>query len=324
MPYLLINASTDPVFNMAAEEYLLTKMALDVVMLWRNEKAVIIGNNQNAMEEMDVDYVKANNIAVLRRQSGGGAVFHDLGNINFTVVHAVGADDFSNYAKFTAPVCDFLNTLDVHAKLEGRNDLVIDGMKFSGNAQAVVGERIMHHGTLLYNADFGDLVKALKPRESKIASKGIKSIRSRVTNVSSHMPYLMTVDAFFDRLASYFRDRSDGEYSFTEADLSGIRQLVKDKYSRWEWNFGRSPFYTYEKEMLSPTGSVQLRLNVDNGIINNAYIYGDFFGVRNKQELEQKLAGLPHEKEHIRVALKGIDIASYIHGMTESDFVELF
>lgn len=324
MSCLVINLSTDPVFNMALEEYLLVQMDLDIIMLWRNAKSIIIGNNQNAMEEMDIDYVKENHIPVLRRQSGGGAVFHDLGNINFTIIHTMGKDDFSNYEKFTAPVCDFLNTLDVEAKLEGRNDLVIEGMKFSGNAQAVKGQRIMHHGTILYNADFGDLAKSLRPRGSKITSKGIKSIRSRVTNVSSHMGNPMTVKTFFHRLTEYFRERTEGEYQLNQADITAVNQLVEEKYGKWEWNFGASPFYTYEKEIRLSIGSIDLRLHVENGIIHHSYIYGDFFGILDKCELEQKLIGLPHEKEKIRIALEGFDIDSYIRGITLDSFLSLF
>lgn len=323
---LIINKSTEPAFNLALEEYLLTKTDFDSITLWRNDKAVIIGSNQNAAEEIDEDYVKANGITVIRRQSGGGAVFHDLGNINFTVIHALSENDFSNYAKFTAPICDFLGTLGVDAKLEGRNDLVIGGLKFSGNAQAVKKNRIMHHGTILYDADFGNLAGSLKSRDAKIASKAIKSVRARVTNVASHMQSPMPVEEFFERLAAYFRENvvDIEEYGLTAKDVAETRKLVEEKYSKWEWNFGKSPDYTYEKSMKFSCGLIDLRLKAAGGIIEDIYIFGDYFGVLDKSGLEGALKNIRHEKGAIADAISGIDLEKYIHVITREEFLDLF
>lgn len=323
---LIINKSTKPEFNLALEEYLLTQTELECIMLWRNERSVIIGNNQNAAAELDTEYVKANGITVIRRQSGGGAVFHDLGNINFTVIHKLGDDDFSNYAKFTAPICDFLGTLGIDARLEGRNDLVIDGLKFSGNAQAVKNNRIMHHGTILYNANFGELAAALRPNTAKIESKGIKSVRARVTNVASHLENPMDAEEFFARLANYFRGNVEGigEYELTDIDVAKTQELVDAKYGVWEWNFGKSPEYTYEKSIRLESGAINLKLNVERGIIKNAYISGDFFGVLDGRELEQKLAGLRHDRESVAAVIDENKLQSYIFGASKEDFLTLF
>lgn len=323
---LIINKSLNPAFNLALEEYLLTQTDFDVIMLWRNSKAVIIGNNQNAFEEVNVDYVRDHNIAVIRRLSGGGAVFHDPGNINFTVIHALGGEDFSNYAKFTAPICEFLHTLGVGAKLEGRNDLVIDGMKFSGNAQAVRNNRILHHGTILYDADFGALAGSLKPRDAKIAGKGIKSVRARVTNVASHLKDPMPPEEFFERLAGYFRGNAGDitEYTLAEADIVGTERLVDEKYSKWEWNFGKSPDYTYEKSAKLECGLIDLRLKASGGVIEEARIFGDFFGMRDKSELEAALTGVRHDREAVGRAIEKFDLHQYIHGISRDELLDMF
>lgn len=321
---LIINHSIDPAFNLALEEYALTQMNQDVIMLWRNKASIIIGRNQNAVEEMNMDFVRDNGITVIRRQSGGGAVFHDLGNINFTVIHALEQDDFSNYAKFTAPVVEFLQGLGVDACLSGRNDLVIGQAKFSGNAQAVKGGRIMHHGTILFNADVSWLAEALRPSLAKIESRGVKSVRGRVTNVADHLPQNMTVEQFFEQLTGFFRARTEGEYALSPADIDAVRRLVEKKYATWEWNIGKSPAYGQRKSERFPFGTVDIRLSIEHGAISEAHIFGDFFGIREINELEARLNGIRHDKEIIQATLSGLDLGSYIHGITTEQFINLF
>jgi len=323
---LIINERTDPAFNLAMEEYLLTGTNLDAVMLWRNDKSVIIGKNQNALEEIDIDYVKEHGIPVIRRQSGGGAVFHDLGNINFTILGAVHGGDFSNYEKFTAPIRDFLRGLGVNAELRGRNDLVIGDMKFSGNAQAVKNGRIMHHGTILYNADFGGLTGALKPNAAKIESKGIKSVRARVTNVAAHLDSPMPAEEFFRRLCDYFlkNTKDIAEYTLTTADIEAANRLKDEKYSKWEHNFGKSPNYTYEKSVKLPSCLIDLRIYAAGGVIEDVKIFGDFFGELDINELENALKGVKHEQLEIEAVIRGFPLQKYIHGITAEEFLSLF
>ncbi|MCL2579429.1 MAG: lipoate--protein ligase [Oscillospiraceae bacterium] len=324
---LIINQSHNPAFNLALEEYLLESTELDLIMLWRNSKAVIIGNNQNAVEEIDADYVREREIAVVRRQSGGGAVFHDLGNINFTIIHQNGVDDqsFGGYRAFTAPVCGYLETLGVKAEFSGRNDLVIDGKKFCGNAQALKKNRIMHHGCILFDADFTDLAGALKPKAEKIESKGIKSVRSRVTNVGTHLGSPMTPEAFMDGLADYFRANVEGirDYALTAGDITGAQALADEKHARWEWNFGKSPPYNWENSGRYPFGGVDVRLNVKAGVIEQAHLFGDFFGMADKSELEAALCGIPHRRGALESALAQRDIGRYIQGMTRAELLDL-
>jgi lipoate-protein ligase A len=323
--HLIINGDLRPAFNLALEEYALLEMGMDVIILWRNSAAVIIGNNQNAMEEIDLGYVKENGISVVRRQSGGGAVFHDLGNVNFTVINRLGDDDFSNYRKFTEPIIGYLAELGVKAELEGRNDLVINGMKFCGNAQAVKNGSIMHHGCILYSADFGRLAGALRPRAAKIESKGVKSVRKRVTNIADHMPSPMPVEDFLRGLADYFTRRTPGvkPYELTCRDIAATERLALGKYSTWEWNFGKSPAYNMERERRYGFGIVNAKLFVERGMIGDVHIYGDFFGVLDKSGLESVIRGLKHDRDAVRKELERIDLNSYISGMTADELSDL-
>ena len=323
--YLIINKTTDPHFNLALEEYALTKMNRDMIILWRNAKAVIVGKNQNTIEEVDMGFLTANSIPVIRRQSGGGAVFHDMGNINFTFIHSKGEDDFDNYAKFTAPIIAYLDTLGVRAELEGRNDLVIEGRKFCGNAQAARGGRIMHHGCILYSADFTDLAGALKPREIKIESKGVKSVRKRVTNIADHMTDPMTAEDFFLGLADYFMKNTAGieRYELSSEDIAQTQKLADEKYRTWEWNYGSSPACNIRNSQKYSFGIVEVMMTVEKGIIKDINIFGDFFGEQDKSGLEDIIRGTKHDKEAIEKAASHIQPYSFISGMTTDMLSEL-
>lgn len=325
MTYLIRNMKTDPYYNMAAEEYFLTRFEEEIILLWRNRRAVVIGQNQNALEEVDCDYVKEHEIAVVRRLSGGGAVFHDLGNVNYTVIRSFQDGLFSNYEYFTRPVCGYLNTLGVKAELSGRNDLLIEGMKFCGNAQTKRGNRIMHHGCILFSADVEDLSGALSPSRLKLESKGVKSVRSRVTNVASHLPKPMAPGEFFEGLYEYFRREGQGltEYEITPEDEAEITRLAAKKYSTWEWNFGKSPGYTLQKAEKFSFGLVDVRLNVSRGLIQEIKIYGDFFGIKEISELEQLLRGKKHREGELSAALGEIVPDDYISGMKREELLGL-
>ena len=322
---LIYNTSTKPSFNLALEEYVLTRMDQEAVILWRNSQAVIVGNNQNTVEEVDLNYVREHAIAVIRRLSGGGAVFHDLGNINYTLILKMQERDFGGYEKFTAPICAYLKTLGVDAYLEGRNDLLVAGRKFSGNAQAVRKNRLMHHGCVLFSADFDELSKALQPKAEKIESKAIKSVRKRVTNLLYHLPSPMTAEEFLAGLADYFRTRAEGmvDYVLTAEDLAAVNKLTAEKYATWEWNFGASPAYNWQNSKRYPFGIVDARLDVRRGVIEDIHIFGDFFGVLDKQALEDRLRGVRHEREAVAAALRGVNLAQYIYGISLEELLEL-
>ncbi|WP_294472857.1 lipoate--protein ligase [uncultured Intestinimonas sp.] len=321
---LISHDCTDPAWNLALDEYLLTHFTEEVLSLWRNGPSVIVGRNQNALEEIDQDFVRARGIAVVRRLTGGGAVFHDLGNVNYTLVQPYQEGDFNNYAKFTRPIVDFLAELGVRAELSGRNDLLVEGRKCSGNAQAVRGGRILHHGTLLFSADLSQLAGALRPRDIKIQSKGVKSVSSRVTNLAGHLPEPMRVEAFLDRLRAWFLARPGVRpYQLTAEDRAAVDALRAAKYGAWAWNFGASPRYTWARAAKYPFGLVDVRLRVEGGVIQEAVLYGDYFGRRDSGELAAALAGLPHRREAVGEPLRALPLGDYIAGMEPEELLDL-
>lgn len=323
---LFINHNnTNPYFNHAAEQYVLENLPDECFMLWRNDPCILIGKNQNSFSEINIDYVKEKNIKVVRRLTGGGAVFNDLGNINFTFISKNTGDVATNFRKFTAPLLKALNNLGVNAEFSGRNDLVIDGKKFSGNAQYYHKDKVLHHGTLLFSSSMTDLSSALKVNPLKIKDKGVKSIVSRVTNISDHLPNPMSVLEFKDYVIKFVMDiyGEKSTYEFNEDELKIVDEIVRTRFSTWNWNFGNSPKYTYSKEMRFPGGTIELSFNVKNGLIENLKFYGDFFFTKDIKELEDKFLGLRHEEASIKEFLESFPIDEYIKGITAKDILHL-
>lgn len=321
---IIRNTNTKPEFNLALEEYLLKNINDDIFMLWRNEPAIIVGKNQNTLEEINIDYVKENKISVIRRLTGGGAVFHDLGNINYTFISNLKEGQFNNYEYFTKPVIDFLISLGVPACFSGRNDLLIDGKKFSGNAQTVYKNRIMHHGTLLFSSNMSDLKHALKTNKLKVESKGIKSIRSRVTNISNYLNSMSVVE-FLESLESFIikTDKNAIIYELSEEDIKAVKLLISEKYGTWDWNFGQSPDYNYKKSIKFDCGIVEVLMTVSNGYIKSFKIYGDFFGEKDISKLENIFIGKLHREDIIKDTVLSSNINLYISGLSADDFMKL-
>lgn len=320
----IFNPLTEPYFNLAVEEYLLDNVEDDIFMLWRNEPSIIVGKFQNSLAEINVDYVKENGIKVVRRQTGGGAVFHDLGNLNFTFVES---NSNGNFRTFTEPILEVLHQMGVDARFEGRNDLTINGMKISGNAQCVHHRRMLHHGTLLFSSEMTDLSKALNVNPLKFQDKAVKSVRKRVTNISEYLEdKSLSVLDFADRIMRYIQaSRQDAEtYAFTEEELQYIRRLTDEKYATWDWNFGSSPKYTFHKSAKTSGGIVELYLSIDKSLIRQAKIYGDFFAKKDISELEDKLIDLPHNEQALNTLLSQIDVSEYVSGITGDEFKSLF
>ena len=309
---LINNTNTNAYFNLAMEEYFLKNTNEDIFLLWQNENSIIVGKNQNTLSEINYDYVKENNIKVVRRLSGGGAVFHDLGNINFTFI-SCNDNSFSDFKKFTMPIVEALKELNVHAEFSGRNDLLIDGQKFSGNAQYNYKNKVMHHGTLLFSSEINDLSNALKVKPSKFQGKSVKSVKSRVTNISSHLDKKMTVLEFKDYLMDFIAksDKDSQMYTMTDKDIAAIEKLVEEKYSTWEWNFGYSPKYSLYNELKYPGGNVEFSLDVHDGLIKDIKFFGDFFGKEDISFIENKLRNVKHNEYSIKSALEDVDINNY-------------
>jgi lipoate---protein ligase len=324
---IIQNLSTNPYFNLAAEEYLLKNFDDDIFTLWRNDNAIIVGKHQNALAEINLDYVQQNGVKVVRRLSGGGTVFHDLGNLNFTfITNAKDGDEVKiDFKYFTTPIIEALRLLQINAEFSGRNDLLIDGQKFSGNAEHIYHQkkRTLHHGTLLFASKIADLSAALKVNPLKFEDKAVKSVRSRVTNISSHLKNEITVEQFYQLVIDYIANKYENVkfYEYTVEDLNAIHQLAEEKYKTWEWNFGYSPKYTFKKTTKTMGGFVEVFLYVEKGIIEEVKIYGDFFNAKNIEELEQALVKNKHNKDAISTVLSNFNISEYIHGATLDEII---
>jgi lipoate-protein ligase A len=311
------NQSTDPAFNLAAEEWLLTESGDEVFMLWRNRPAVIVGRNQNTLAEIDETFTRERDIPVVRRLSGGGAVFHDLGNINFTFINNGKPSEGLDFERFTIPIQQALRSMDVECVFSGRNDLLIDGKKFSGNAQHFHGGRVLHHGTLLFASDMTDLSGALRVAPEKYQDKAVKSVRSRVTNISSHLKKTMEVTEFIEALMnSVSGGASPNETALTGDETETIDRLADKRYRTWDWNFGSSPAYNFSKRARTPGGLLDVNLYVKKGRVLKARLFGDYFGVRDVGELEERLVGSRHDRREIEARLAGIPLDDYLHGVT--------
>jgi lipoate---protein ligase len=318
--------NTDPYFNLAMEEYVLKEIQEDSFMLWRNAPSIIVGKHQNTLAEINLEYVKANGIKVVRRLSGGGAVFHDLGNLNFTFTKKSGdEEELINFRKFTEPILEVLRKLGIDARFEGRNDLTIDGKKFSGNAMHIWNKKVLSHGTLLFSSHMPDLSQALNVDPRKFTDKAVKSIRSRVTNISDHLKEPLDVMQFSTLVEEHIMEKyPDAKlYEPSEKDHEKIMKLTEQKYSTWEWNFGYSPKYNFQKIIRTQnSGTLEFNMDVTEGKIRKVKIFGDYFNIRDTEEIEDALTGVLHRDDAIRKALEPFHLTEYFNNITTDEFLQ--
>ncbi|MGH7625746.1 MAG: lipoate--protein ligase [Gemmatimonadaceae bacterium] len=319
--------STDAAANLALEEYCLLNVDIGetYLLFYVNSPAVIIGKHQNTAEEIDTDFIRDHNVQIVRRISGGGAVYHDLGNLNFSVITRYSPQRFNNYREFTGPVVSALRELGVPAETTGRNDIVVDGRKISGNAQVVRGERMFSHGTLLLDSNLDDVTRALRPKSGKVESKGIQSIRSRVANISEYLKQPLAMEDFRAALLAHLFPGSPTPpmYDLTDAQRREARALADSKYRTWEWNYGESPPFNLQRTRRFPIGEVDVRLQVEDGIIQSARFTGDFFSEREMSELEDRLHGIRYDSAPLSAALASADAPSYLAGVSVEELVRL-
>lgn len=305
------NNSKDPYFNLALEDIILKEYFHEepILILWQNYNTIVIGKNQNALEEINQKAVENDGVKVARRLSGGGAVFQDEGNLCFTFIHQANKENVSNYEHFLQPIIKVLQKLGLNAQYSGKNDLSIDGKKISGNAQYYWNNRILHHGTILYNVDLSKLQKYLNVDPIKIASKAIKSVQARVTNILPLLKEKITIEQFKNLIVEQLIASGDQETILSAEYIKKAEKLANEKFRTWDWNFAHSPIFTWQNKVyLENKGTVDIRLNIEAGIIKNAKIYGDFLGYEGTQSIEEKLIGCKYLKPEITQKLQDCDI----------------
>ena len=321
----LKNPSTNPYYNMAFDEYCLESLPIDepVFFLWQNKPAVIVGYNQEVNTEVNLDYLKEKGIDLVRRVTGGGAVYHDLENLNYTIVGR-SEDLERDYPEYAALMMKALQALGVPATLSGRNDILVDGKKVSGFAKRVCKNRLMVHGTLMYNVDVNVLTHVLNPSTTKLQSKGIASVRSRVTNLCNYLPELSDIQAFKNRLEEILSNNySDAEYKLSETDLAHIQQLTDEKFATWEWNYGRSPKATLVHSARLACGTVEIHLTLAENRIASCRFGGDFLGNLPASDVEKALTGIPYEINEIRKCLSKLEISRYFDRVSADNLLEM-
>lgn len=318
---------TDPSINLALEEYALRnfKPHQDYLLFYINEPSIIIGRYQNTLEEINLSYTVEKGIHVIRRISGGGAVYHDFGNLNFSFMTDYDVRNLNNFRKFAEPVIKILNRMGVPAEMKGRNDVVANDKKISGNAQFSTGKRMFSHGTLLFDTALGEVANALNVKMSKIESKGHKSVRSRVANISEFLTEKMTIEAFREAiLTGLYQEKPNFEtYRLTEEEWKAVYDLRKEKYKSWDWNFGRSPDFNVHRSKRFAIGEIDIRLMVKKGEIVNMKIYGDFFGREPVENIEKMLLGKKYEFNTIHNILKDLDMKLYFGDIPADELIQL-
>ncbi len=318
--------STDPTWNLALEQYVFDCLPRDknYFILWQNKNAVIVGRHQNTMAEINEPYIKEKGIQVVRRLSGGGAVYHDMGNLNFTFIQTSENGIQLDLSLFCKPVASAIRSLGADAQLNGRNDIIIDGKKFSGNAQYVKEGRVMHHGTLLFSSDMQAAQDALRPDPEKIKAKGVASVRSHITNLQDYLPGV-TLEQFRQKLLEkLFEGVTMEELVLSDADCSAIEKLQKERYGTWAWNYGFSPPCNLSrKKRVEGCGTVEVQLHIQGGIIRDAAIFGDFFSPRDPKELADRLKGIRPVREDYEKALENVDISQYFANLSKEDFLAI-
>ena len=324
----IVNKSTKPDFNIALEEYCFKQMTQfdKVFILWINEPSIIVGKNQNTQAEINEKFVQEKGIHVVRRISGGGAVYHDLNNLNYTIISNEDRDSRSfDFKAFSEPVIQTLRELGVEAAFSGRNDITIQGKKISGNAQAYLDGRVMHHGCILFDVDLTVLSKALETSAGLVEAKGVKSVRSRVDNILPNLPEKITVMEFADRILEQMKRKYPEmrEYHFREEELQVIEKNRQAKFGNWNWNFGTNPVAEIVRERRYPAGKTQVFIDTKKGIIEHITFYGTFFGVKSDlAEVQTLLTGVKYTPDEVRKRLSTMDISPYFAGFSIDELTD--
>ena len=316
----------DAYTNIAMDSWLLynLKPTEPVFSLWQNKRAVIIGRNQNTFSEINQDYIDSHDVQVVRRVSGGGAVYHDLGNICFTFFVPVENSGTVNFKKFVQPMYDALHAVGINAEITGRNDLEVEGKKVSGNAQRYAGGYLMHHGTLLWDTDVEAMIRSLNVSDEKFVSKAAKSVRARVGNIKDFAPDL-TLETFLEKLKYYLTDEGkDGELVLTDEQLAGIKDWRDNRFATWDWNYGESPKFQFQNHAKFTGGAIDVQVNVEHGKISDINFLGDFLGVRDWRDIKDQFIGIDFTPEAVLSVLTKNAEGQYFGTIANEELAQMF
>lgn len=301
---------TDPYFCLAAEEYLLKNFDDDIFMLWQSNNSIVLGKHQNALAEINYPFVRENNIAVCRRISGGGTVFHDAGNVNFTFIKNVKSPAEVSFSQFTFPVVEALAQLGIETTTSGRNDLLVKGKKISGNAEHVYKNRVLHHGTLLFNSDLQNLGLSIKVISGKYESKAVQSNRSEVANISSFLDSKLNINQFIRFLLEVQLKKDENrEFGFSAEDEQKIEMLAEEKFRKWDWNYGYSPKYTFANNAEADGKKLNIRLAIERGMIVDCELSGDYFSSETIRLISLRLKDRRHIFEDLFKVLNDVPVS---------------
>ncbi|WP_057801500.1 lipoate--protein ligase [Pediococcus stilesii] len=318
---------TDAYTNIATDTWLLNNLheKEPVFSLWQNNNAVIVGQNQNTFGEVNQDFIDEHKIEVVRRVTGGGAVYHDLGNLNFTLFVPIESSANVDFKQFSEPVLEALHKLNIPAEATGRNDLVVNGKKISGVAQRYANGYLMHHGTLLFDSNVDTMVRSLNVADEKFISKAAKSVRSRVGMIKDAAPEGLTLQDFWDAVQYELTNHGkDSEIVLTPAQKQEIIRSAADQFSTWDWNYGKSPKFNFKNHAKYDGGIIEVQVQADAGIIQDINFTGDFLGLRDWREIKNQLVGLPFEVSAIQPVFERNEDGRYFGSITTEELIKLF
>ena len=319
----IISPYTNPYFNLASEEYLLKCFEEDVFLLYRNTPSIVVGKHQNTLAEINLSFVQEKEIQVARRISGGGTVFHDLGNLNFAFFTTGKEGALVDYKRATRPIIQALGEMGLEVKLGERNELLLKKLKISGTASHVWKQRVLHHGTLLFSSEIEDMSSALRTVQDRFTDRAVKSVPSRVTNIRDHLKEEINVEHFQSRIMDHMlrSNKKARLYEFSHSDIAEIEARRDSKFATWEWNFGYSPKYQFCKSITFKSGRLDIHMNVEKGVIKDMKIVGDFTSVKDVVLLEEHLLGAIHDPETLRMRLSEVKVSDYIAGLENEELL---
>ena len=321
--FYMETGSHNPFYNLAFEEYVLAnRREGNYLLLWQNANTIVVGQNQNTAEEINEAFVREHQINVVRRTTGGGAVYHDLGNLNYSFISDAGVSSEMNRRQFVEPVVEALRGLGLDAEASGRNDILVSGCKVSGTAQRVLNGRILHHGTLLFDADSSMIAGALNVDPLKFRSKGVRSVRSRVGNIRNFLPVDMTIMEFWDYLIRTLSGTGLRTETLSTSEMEAVLALKESKYDTWEWNFGRSPGgCQLAGKQKWDGGILEIHASVKQGHIRDIAFYGDFLSLEPLTPVREQLCGCPYRREDVEKILNRHPLNRYFGSITEEEIL---